>query len=126
MIMSPSRQQRRRTLSVGNPSRTFYLSLNEDPWQQDFESLDMVDLERVFEVRALVMKSVPGFMKGAFRGAMKINLEEIRKGQLASGDHHTWMEIVHVVAEDVVLQTTPRRTYSAQEVGRKVGGIQRW
>ena len=31
-----------------------------------FESLDMVDLERVFKVRALVMKSVPGFMKGAF------------------------------------------------------------
>ena len=50
-----------------------------------FESLDMVDLERVFEVRALVMKSVPGFMKGAFRGALKISLEEIiRKGQLAS------------------------------------------
>ena len=49
-----------------------------------FESLDMVDLERVFEVRALVMESVPGFMKGAFRGAMKISLEEIKKGQLAS------------------------------------------
>ena len=49
-----------------------------------FESLDMVDFERVFEVRALVMKSVPGFMKGAFRGAMKISLEEIKKGQLAS------------------------------------------
>ena len=49
-----------------------------------FESLDMVDLERVFEVRALVMKSVPGFMKGAVAGAMKISLEEIRKGQLAS------------------------------------------
>ena len=31
-----------------------------------FESLDMVDLERVFEVRALVMKSVTGFMKGHF------------------------------------------------------------
>ena len=49
-----------------------------------FESSDMVDLKRVFEVRALVMKSVPGFMKGAFRGAMKISLEEIKKGQLAS------------------------------------------
>ena len=48
-----------------------------------FESLDMVDLEKVFEVRALVMKSVPGFMKGAFRGALKISLEEIRKGQVA-------------------------------------------
>ena len=47
-----------------------------------FESLDVVDLEKVFEVRALVMKSVPGFMKGAFRGALKISLEEIRKGQV--------------------------------------------
>ena len=93
-----------------------------------FESLDMVDLERVFEVRALVMKSVPGFIKGAFRGAMKISLEEIKKGAVGKqcGDHHTWMEIVHVVAEDVALQTTPRRTYSAQEGRRKVSGIQRW
>ena len=48
-----------------------------------FESLDMVDLEKVFEERAFVMKSVPGFMKGAFQGALKISLEEIRKGQVA-------------------------------------------
>ena len=31
-----------------------------------FISLDVVDLEQVFEVRALVVKSVPGFMQGAF------------------------------------------------------------
>ena len=111
--MSPSRHQRRRTLSVGNPSRTFYLSLNEDPWQQDSRVWTWWDLERVFEVRALVMKSVPGFMKGAFRGAMKISLEEIKKGQLASN-----VEIVCVAAEDVVLQTTP----IAQSGKRRRGG----
>ena len=91
-----------------------------------FESLDMVDLERVFEVRALVMKSVPGFM-GAFRGAMKIGLEEIKKGQLASNVETTtrgWK--LFVLLPRMLLQTTPRRTYSAQEVRRKVGGIQRW
>ena len=45
-----------------------------------FASLDMVDLEQVFEIRALVMKSVPTFMKGAFRGALKVSLEEIKRG----------------------------------------------
>ena len=49
-----------------------------------FAGLDMVDLEHVFfEFRALVMKSVPKFMRGAFRGALKISLEEIRNGQSA-------------------------------------------
>ena len=42
----------------------------------------MVDLEHVFEFRALVMKSVPKFMRVAFRGALKISLEEIRKGTI--------------------------------------------
>ena len=32
-----------------------------------FASLDMVDLEHVFEFRALVMKSVPKFMRGRQR-----------------------------------------------------------
>ena len=30
------------------------------------------------------------------------------------GDHHTWMEIVHVVAEDVALQTTEAALFRAR------------
>ena len=85
----------------------------------------MEDFERVFEVPALVLKSVPGFMKGASRGALKISLEEIRKGQVARNVETTtrgWK----LFMLDVALQTTPRRPHSTQEVGRKVGGNQRW
>ena len=48
--------------------------------------MDVVDLEHVFEFRALVMKSVPKFMRGAFRGAWKISLEAIRKGHSAGNE----------------------------------------
>ena len=34
---------------------------------QGFASLDCVNLEEVFQVRAPVMKTVPMFMRGAFR-----------------------------------------------------------
>ena len=91
-----------------------------------FENLDMVDLERVCEVRALVMKSVSGFMKGAFRGALKVSLGSGRDSWQAMLETTTRGWKLFVVAEDVALQTTPRRPHSAQEVGRKVGGIQRW
>ena len=49
-----------------------------------FASLDVVDLDQVFEVRALVMKSVSRFTKAAGRQALKISLEEIKRGQLAT------------------------------------------
>ena len=39
-----------------------------------FQSLDEVDLTEVFEVPVLVMKSIPKFMRGAFRGALKLSL----------------------------------------------------
>ena len=45
-----------------------------------FASLDEVDLAEVFEVRACVMKSIPKFMRGAYRGAMKLSLQEIQRG----------------------------------------------
>ena len=46
-----------------------------------FRSLDEVNLEDVFEVRALVMKSIPKFLRGVFRGALKVSLQEIVRGQ---------------------------------------------
>ena len=47
---------------------------------QGFASLDCVNLEEVFQVRALVMKTVPMFMRGAFRTALKVGLEEMNGG----------------------------------------------
>ena len=42
-----------------------------------FEGLDEVRSGEVFEVRAQVMKTVPNFPKGVFRGGLKMSLEEI-------------------------------------------------
>ena len=49
-----------------------------------FEGLDELSLGEVFEVRAQVMKTVPNFMKGVFRGGLKMSLEEILKGRARS------------------------------------------
>ena len=49
-----------------------------------FEGLDEVSLGELFEVRAQVMKTVPNFMKGVFRGGLKMSLEEILKGRARS------------------------------------------
>ena len=46
-----------------------------------FEGMDEVSLGDVFEVRAQVMKTVSNFMKGVFRGGLKMSLEEILKGR---------------------------------------------
>ena len=45
------------------------------------ESLDVVNLESVFEIRGLVMKSVPKFMRGVSRGAIKTSLQAILRGR---------------------------------------------
>ena len=45
-----------------------------------FASLDVVDLKEVFSNRAAVMRSVPSFLRGAFRTTMRVALTEIVKG----------------------------------------------
>ena len=42
-----------------------------------FRNMDDVDVERIFSLRASVMRSVPRFLHGPFRKAMKMVLEEI-------------------------------------------------
>ena len=42
----------------------------------EMASLDWVDLAEIFKQRARVMSTVPLFLKGAFRGAMRVALEE--------------------------------------------------
>ena len=39
-------------------------------------SLDMVDMREVFRRRAVVMRTVPVFLKGAFEAAFRVALEE--------------------------------------------------
>ena len=45
-----------------------------------FRAMDDVDVERIFTLRASVMRSVPRFLHGPFRNAMKMILEEILNG----------------------------------------------
>ena len=48
-------------------------------------SLDMVDMREVFRRRAVVMRTVPVFLKGAFKAAFRVALEERLLGE-AGGD----------------------------------------
>ena len=54
-------------------------------FNRSFEWLAGVDLEVVFSQRPSLMKSVPGFMRGACRSAMRVALTEIDQGR-SDGD----------------------------------------
>ena len=58
--------------------------MQHEPTTAGFASLDEVDLAEVFEVGACVMKSIPKFMRGAYRWAMKVSLQEIQRGSAAN------------------------------------------
>ena len=72
--------------------------------------MDIVDLVHVFEVKAMVMRSIPKFMRGVFRGAMKVGLHEITKGRAANNNSggESGMEIVHASPQIASLQTVAR------------------
>ena len=44
-------------------------------------SLDLVDLQEVFESRASVMRTVPLFLREAFSAAMRLALQQIISGE---------------------------------------------
>ena len=44
--------------------------------REAFLSLDAVDLHTIFDKRASVMKSVPRFLRGSFRNAMRVAIDE--------------------------------------------------
>ena len=54
-------------------------------FNRSFEWLAGVDLEAVFSQRPSLMKSVPGFMRGAYRSAMRVALTKIDQGR-SDGD----------------------------------------
>ena len=47
------------------------------------ESLDDIELLVVFARRAVVMRTVPAFLKGAFRGALRLAMDEAISGNEA-------------------------------------------
>ena len=45
-----------------------------------FASLDLVDMREVFSCRASVMQTIPHFLRGAFRGAVRVALKAVLHG----------------------------------------------
>ena len=86
-----------------------------------FASLDCVNLEEVFQVRAVVMKTVPMFMSGAFRAALKVGLEGIRRGQSTGNE-----EVSTRGWKLFLLLPRMWRPCSTTQVGRTFGTIQQW
>ena len=74
--------------------------------------MDGVDLKDRFKFRACVMRTVPHFMKGAFRLGLRAALEEV-----LAGEDGQRVEIIHALAEDDASQTTTRRWSAQEEVG---------
>ena len=72
---------------AGSTSHEDTVSVVEDPvdvaaprapaLRAAFRNMDGVDVERIFSLRASVMRSVPHFLQGPFRNVMKMVLEEI-------------------------------------------------
>ena len=81
-------------------------------------SLDMDDLREVFRRRAVVMRIVPMFLRGAFKAALRVALEERILGEV-NGDPikgSTGVEIVHVAAKDDLVPTVTRRESPSEAV----------
>ena len=74
------------------------------------ESLDEVNLESVFEIRALVMKTVPKFMRGVFRGGIKSSLQAILRGRERK-DVQLGDEGLEVVDVDAKIAPCPSTTW---------------
>ena len=77
-------EHQERNDTVEEPDDVLYVPHATRATTAGFASLDEVDLAEVFEVGACVMKSIPKFMRGAYRWAMKVSLQEIQKGSAAN------------------------------------------
>ena len=58
------------------------VSVPVERFADSFQWLGEVDLEVVFKQCPCLMKSVPGFMKGAYRSAMRVAFAEIDQGRV--------------------------------------------
>ena len=73
--------QQETTRRGGRTIRSVSKVLGSAGLNEGLQSLDCVSLVNVFEVRPIVMKTIPPFLKGIFTTALKTSLQEIRRGQ---------------------------------------------
>ena len=94
------------------------------------QSLDEVDLTQVFEVPALVMKSIPKFMRGAFRGALNLSLPGDSTRLCGEQQHcgSAWVEVVLPLTKVTPLPATSWRSDSQRQIARTSGPVccRRW
>ena len=91
--------------------------------RRGLESLDMVDIAEVFSIRAMVMKSVPRFLAGAFRGCVegRPSGDLQRQGSEQCGGGGTRMvEAFAVDSQTVVVVEAPKRRVGASRLASKV------
>ena len=80
--------------------------------REAFRSLDEVDVCQIFRCRATVMKSVPKCIRGPFRSALKLMLQEIVAGHEASDRFRVERGLGGIahVAPIALAQALPRRS----------------
>ena len=82
-----------------------------------FLLLDGVSLVEEMQDRACIMKSVPRFMRGNYRIAMRTALEEICAGERTREEARAaWVEVVHLAPKDVVAPPSKRRAHTTGQV----------
>ena len=88
----------------------------------------MVDMREVFQRRAVVMRTVPVFLKGAFKAALRVVLEERILGEV-NGDFFkvqwAW-KLFMFLPRMIFVSTTSRRQSPKEAVGRMVPSIRPW
>ena len=91
-----------------------------------FASLDVVDLEQVFDMKALVMRQSlhPTFMKGHFEEPLRSVWKKSRGGKVEMKRPPKNNGSCFIVPRMVVVQTPKRKLHPAQEVGGTDGSVQ--
>ena len=91
-----------------------------------FQSLNEVNMEDIFEVRALVMKTISKFMRAVFKGAIKVSLQAIVRGRETNNicGRDPRLEVVAVVATIASLSATTGRFDSPRSIERESGEVQ--
>ena len=100
------------------------VSVPVERFTDSFQWLGEVDLEVVFKRRPCLMKSVPGFMKGAYRSAMRVACAEINQGRVERCNSVIMgLEVVPLAPSSVVAQAPERRFGAQEEVAGQIRGV---
>ena len=94
--------------------------------REAFRSLDEVDVCQIFRRRATVMKSVPWCIRGPFRSALNLMLQEIvARHEISDGDRveRGWKGFF-MLPRLLSAQTLPRRAYQQRQVEGEVHVVQ--